>query len=48
VHEKADVWHARTGADLIAHHCAIESDRELAIEAGDRALGAMWSLLDAC
>jgi pyrroloquinoline-quinone synthase len=48
VHEKADVWHARTGADLIAQHCAIQSDRELAVEAADRALAALWSLLDAC
>jgi pyrroloquinoline-quinone synthase len=48
VHEKADVWHARTGADLIARHCTAESDRDLAIEAGDRALRALWSLLDAC
>ncbi|MGH7923481.1 MAG: CADD family putative folate metabolism protein [Candidatus Binatus sp.] len=48
VHEQADVCHARTGADLIALHCATDRDRELAIEAGDRALGALWSLLDAC
>jgi pyrroloquinoline-quinone synthase len=48
VHEKADVWHARTGAQLIERHCATERDRELAFEAADRALGALWSLLDAC
>ena len=48
VHEKADVWHARTGANLIARHCTAERDRDLAIEAGDRALRALWSLLDAC
>jgi pyrroloquinoline-quinone synthase len=48
VHEKADVWHARTGADLIAQHCATERDCELAIDGADRALGALWSLLDAC
>jgi len=48
VHEKADVWHARTGAELIARHCTAERDRELAIEGTDRALGAVWSLLDAC
>ncbi len=48
VHEKADVWHARTGAELIARHCTAERDRELAIEGTDRALGALWSLLDAC
>lgn len=48
VHEKADVWHARTGADLIARHCTTERDRELAIEGADRALGALWALLDVC
>jgi pyrroloquinoline-quinone synthase len=48
VHEKADVWHARTGADLIKGHCTTERDREMALEAGDRALRALWSLLDAC
>jgi pyrroloquinoline-quinone synthase len=48
VHEKADVWHARTGAELIAHHCANDYDRQLAIDAADRALSALWSMLDAC
>ena len=48
VHETADVWHARTGAELIARHCTTDHDRELALEAGNRALGALWSLLDAC
>ena len=48
VHEKADVWHARTGADLLERHCVGDDDRELAIDAADRALGALWSLLDAC
>jgi pyrroloquinoline-quinone synthase len=48
VHEKADVWHARTGAELIARHCASDRDRELAIDAADRALSALWSMLDAC
>jgi pyrroloquinoline-quinone synthase len=48
VHETADVWHARTGAELIARHCATDRDRELALDAGSRALSALWSLLDAC
>jgi len=48
VHQKADVWHARTGADLIRQHCTTDRDRELVIEAGDRALGALWALLDVC
>ena len=48
VHEKADVWHARSGAQLIARHCVADRDRELALDAGSRALSALWSLLDAC
>ena len=48
VHEKADVWHARTGADLLEKHCVGDGDREMAIDGADRALGALWSLLDAC
>jgi pyrroloquinoline-quinone synthase len=48
VHEKADVWHAQTGAELIGRHCAAVRDREIAVEASDRALGALWSMLDAC
>src|SRR5258708_24268119 len=31
-HEKADVWHAQTGADLIARHCGTEDDRKRAID----------------
>jgi pyrroloquinoline-quinone synthase len=48
VHEKADLWHARTGAELIARHCNGDNDRKLAVDAGDSALGALWSMLDAC
>ena len=48
VHEKADVWHAQTGAELLARHCNGARDRAMAIEAGNRALGALWSMLDAC
>lgn len=48
VHEKADVWHARAGAELIARHCTTGRDRELALEAANRAVGALWPLLDAC
>jgi pyrroloquinoline-quinone synthase len=48
VHEKADVWHARTGAGLIRKHCASDRDSELVLSAGERALDALWSMLDAC
>ncbi len=48
VHQTADVSHARTGAELIVRHCATDRDRELALDAGNRALSALWSLLDAC
>jgi len=48
VHEKADVWHSQTGAELLARHCGDDHDQKLAVKAGDRALDALWSLLDAC
>jgi pyrroloquinoline-quinone synthase len=48
LHQKADVWHARTGANLIGRHCGTEDDRKRAIDGADRALGALWSLADAC
>jgi pyrroloquinoline-quinone synthase len=48
VHEQADVWHSRTGAELLARHCVEERDHKLALEASNRALDALWALLDAC
>ena len=48
VHEKADVRHAKGRSEPIARHCTTDRDRELALEAGYRAVGALWSLLDAC
>jgi len=36
------------GAELIRRHCNGDNDRKLAANAGDRALGALWSMLDAC
>jgi pyrroloquinoline-quinone synthase len=48
VHETADVRHARTDAQLIARHCATDRDREQALDAGNCALSALWSLLDVC
>jgi pyrroloquinoline-quinone synthase len=47
VHEKADIWHAQTGARLIEQHCRTEQDGEVAIGAATRALDALWSMLDA-
>ncbi len=47
VHEKADVWHAQTGAALIERHCADASDEAAVLDAADRSLGALWSMLDA-
>ena len=44
----ADVYHAQTGAELIARHCIDAHDHKLALEAANRALGALWMLLDAC
>ncbi len=48
VHEKADVVHARIGADLLRQHSASSRDSELAVDAARRALGALWSMLNAC
>ena len=46
VHEQADVWHSQTDAKLIEKHCVSEDDEASAIEAGSRALDALWSALD--
>ena len=47
VHEKADVWHSQTDADLIEKHCAGNAEASAhAIDAGRRALDALWSALD--
>ncbi len=47
VHEKADVWHSQTDADLIERHCASDAVAEQrAIESARRALDALWSALD--
>jgi pyrroloquinoline-quinone synthase len=46
VHEQADVWHARADAELIERHCGSAVDSENAVEAGQRALDALWSALD--
>jgi len=48
VHEKADVLHARSCANLLRLHCATSRDCELAIDAASRAIRALWSMLDAC
>jgi pyrroloquinoline-quinone synthase len=47
VHERADVWHSRTDAELIERHCARDwASADAAIEGGRRALDALWSALD--
>jgi pyrroloquinoline-quinone synthase len=46
VHEKADRFHAETDAALIARHATTHEDHLAAIDAADRALGALWSALD--
>jgi hypothetical protein len=35
-------------AELIGRHGNGDNDRKLAVNAGERALGALWSMLDAC
>jgi len=46
VHEQADVWHSQADAELIEKHCVSEADAAGALEAGRRALDALWSALD--
>lgn len=47
VHETADVWHSQTDAELIEKHCAGDAEAsDRAIDAGRRALDALWSALD--
>ncbi len=47
VHEKADVWHSRTDAELIEKHCAGDSEAAASvIDSGRRALDALWAALD--
>lgn len=46
VHEKADRFHAETDAALIARHATTHEDRLAAIDAVDRALSGLWSMLD--
>jgi pyrroloquinoline-quinone synthase len=47
VHEQADVFHARAGAELIERHASDGDSRSAALESGRRALDALWSMLDA-
>jgi len=47
VHEKADLAHATTGAELISRHCTTPADASAVIDAAERSLDALWSMLDA-
>ncbi len=47
VHERADVYHAQTGAELIERHCASSADVTSVIDSAHRSLDALWSMLDA-
>jgi pyrroloquinoline-quinone synthase len=47
VHEQADVYHARAGAELIERHADSDQTRSAALESGRRALDALWAMLDA-
>jgi hypothetical protein len=42
------VYQAQTGGELIARHCIDARDHKLTLEAANRAVGALWMLLDAC
>jgi len=47
VHLGADPHHARSVGRLVDQHAGRLEDRRLALEAGRRALEAIWSMLDA-
>ncbi len=46
VHEEADVWHARTGAQLIEHYAERNGSALTVMEACRAALDALWAMLD--
>ncbi len=45
-HESADVYHAKTGAELIERLAADDESRGEVIAAADEALAALWGMLD--
>ena len=45
-HERADVYHAKTGAELIERLAADDEGRADVIAAADEALAALWGMLD--
>ncbi|MGA2410711.1 MAG: CADD family putative folate metabolism protein [Candidatus Binataceae bacterium] len=47
VHAKADVAHAKTVSELISRNCITSGDAEAAVDAAERSLAALWSMLDA-
>ena len=47
VHERADIWHARADAKMIERNVEGDAEAGVAIAATDRALGALWAMLDA-
>ena len=46
VNENADRFHGETGAARIARHAKTREDNFAAIDAADRALSRLWSMLD--
>ena len=46
VHQEADVWHARNGAQLIEHYAERNGSAPAVMEAGRAALDALWAMLD--
>jgi pyrroloquinoline-quinone synthase len=46
VHEQADVWHAEATADLLDKHTTRPSDADAARAGGQRAVTALWEMLD--
>lgn len=47
VHQQADVWHADATAELIDRHTSNSSDADAVRAGGQKAVTALWNMLDA-
>jgi pyrroloquinoline-quinone synthase len=46
LHQRTDVFHAQTTADLLERHTRSPEQQRSALEGADAALGALWNMLD--
>jgi pyrroloquinoline-quinone synthase len=47
VHQEADVYHAKTGAELLSREVIGKADQQIAADGAERALDALWHMLSA-